>query len=299
MPISFKCPQCGKVYKNLSDEYAGKQTKCKCGKVLILGAAKPAPVQPTPVQPTLVQPTVEPAPAQPIPVQPVPIQPVQPVAPVPIHQAYPADPSYGAPPQSVDPLGGYHGGYAPPPAPMYAPQHAGNRPRKRRSGKNPAGPILSIIGGVVGLILGTTMAIININFMIWWINAWSKLGAMGEIVGTFFVYFLNSLATIAMAGAGIYCLVLGILELSNNYRKSIASKLALIISAVYAFLVIIMLIINIVHVSSDDPSGGFGDFYRSDFGVSDVIDHVLFAFLLLIIPVYLIFVGIFRWNDDS
>lgn len=325
MPISFKCPQCGKVYKNLSDKYAGKKTKCKCGKVLILGAAKPAPTQPAapvPVQPTVVQPTtVQPAPVQPIPVQPVP---VQPVAPAPIHQAQPVgDPLFGPPPQAGgsagdllgqaappanDPLVGFHGGYAPP-APMAHPQPARKRSRRRSSGGNPAGPILSIIGGVLGLILGVTLAIISIKAMMNLLDVWSMLSDMGvkldssakgRLTGAFVLTVLNILAAIAMAGAGGYSLVLGILELTNDYRKSIASKLALIVSAVFSLLVIITMIINIVSVSGKSSSlGRMRGRGFSGIRTYDVADYVLYAFLLLIIPAFVIFVGIFRWNDDS
>ena len=298
MPISFKCPQCGKAYKNLSDEYAGKKTKCKCGKVLILGAAKPAPTQPAApqaaapptVQPTVVQPTnAQPEPVQPIPVQPVPIQPV---APMPVHQAQPAgDPLFGAPPQSGgsvgdllgtgapanDPLGGFHGGYAPP-APV-APQPARQRSR-RRSSKNPTGPILSIIGGVAALIFGVTFAIISIMQLTKAIDGWSTLSNLGALAGNtaglgsvksllvviIVTRIFTALATIAMAAAGGYSLVLGILELTNNYRKSIASQLALTASALYALVLLISKITILVMVTS--KLSGLGGIRGRSFSLS-------------------------------
>lgn len=33
MPISFSCSQCGKQYRNVRDDYAGKRLKCKCGAI--------------------------------------------------------------------------------------------------------------------------------------------------------------------------------------------------------------------------------------------------------------------------
>ena len=338
VPISFKCPQCGKAYNNISDEFAGKRTKCKCGKVLKLGAAKPAatdanepndstrmPVAPTPVQPTPVEPTaVQPIPVQPTPVQPVP---VQPVAPVPIQPVPPAgDSLFGGVPQSGggsvgdllgaagppahDPLGGgaFQAGYAPP-APVAAPPR--KRARRRSSASNPAGPILSIIAGVCALAFGITIAILSINAMVHLIDAMSTISKLGielpagknaQLIGALLAIGLNIVVTLGMAAAGGYSFVLGILELSNDYRKAVASKLALIICSVYAGLLIISKIVSIVMISTDNYTplqrGVTNRFVLSS--KSELItNHILFGFLFLIVPAFVIFVGIFRWNDDS
>ena len=329
VPISFKCPQCGKAYNNISDKFAGKRTKCKCGKVLKLGAAKPAGTEPNDSTPMLAAPTpVQPTPVEPTAVQPIPVQPVpvQPVAPVPIQPVPPAgDSLFGGVPQSGggsvgdllgasqpahDPLGGgaFQAGYAPP-APVAAPPR--KRARRRSSASNPAGPILSIIAGVCALAFGITIAILSINAMVHLIDAMSTISKLGielpagknaQLIGALLAIGLNIVVTLGMAAAGGYSFVLGILELSNDYRKAVASKLALIICSVYAGLLVISRIVSIVMISTDNYTPlqrGFTNRFLLSSKSELITNQILFGFLFLIVPAFVIFVGIFRWNDDS
>ena len=57
MPISFRCPSCGKTFK-VGEDLAGKRAKCNCGQVFKIPApAQPAPAQPAATPPAPVPPT--------------------------------------------------------------------------------------------------------------------------------------------------------------------------------------------------------------------------------------------------
>lgn len=63
MPISFRCPSCGKTFK-VGEDLAGKRAKCNCGQVFQIPApAQPPPAQPTPMQPAPTQPASTQGPA--------------------------------------------------------------------------------------------------------------------------------------------------------------------------------------------------------------------------------------------
>lgn len=295
---------------------------------------QPAPVKPAPVKPVPVQPAppvqavpVQPVPVQPVPVQPVPVAPV-PVQPVPVAPVSPLQPVgndslFGNDPlgnagASNDPLGDFGTGYSAP-APVHQQQHydrprRNNRRRKSSSKHSPTGPILSIIGGLAALILGIVLAIYGINALVTAIDALSTASDLGvkmpaSVIVRFLLLIVYVLSIIAMAGAGGYSLILGIIELVQDYRKSIASKVALGACSAYALVMVIMMIVRIVDINSAKKTlgAGFGLVARNAgrFGglygvkVPTIGGTIVSLFLLLIIPAFVIFVGIFRWNDDS
>lgn len=42
MKLTVSCPECGKVFRNLKPELAGKKARCSCGKLVRLGVKKPS-----------------------------------------------------------------------------------------------------------------------------------------------------------------------------------------------------------------------------------------------------------------
>ena len=216
-------------------------------------------------------------------------------------QPGPTDDLFAGMPTS-DPLGGgFESGYSSP-APM-APQPARRRPAKRRSGRNPTGPILSIVSGSLGTIFAIVLVIYSISSAVDFISRISAVlerdatpRAMLVIIAILTV--LISLTLLGLIGSCIYSLVLGILELSQDYRKSIASKLTGGLGGLYAILSLAILIVFVIQFNQ---IGSFNIHFngRSYSNTSVITGFVLRFFLLLIVPAFLIFVGIFRWNDDS
>jgi hypothetical protein len=324
VPLSFKCPQCGKSYENVGDQFAGKRMKCKCGKVMRLGGATPAaeqpapikatPVKPVPVQPIQVKP-IAPAPA-PAPVAPAPTAPVQPLTP--INEV--ADPIFGtgqkidsAPAPTPAPTGGtddlFGGLEPPPPANPYgtnaayappAPITRPNQPRrtKRRKHKSSTGPVMSIISGALGTIYGLVCLAFFGLALIAFVTAVgsAKVTPPPQALFSGISTLVMTLLAMAMTGGCGYSAVTGIMELTNEYRNPGPSSMAgtaCIAFTIVTFLLFIVGIIMAVALQADVGRVRYNEGNAVGMVIGFVIAFIILLFFLAI-PIFVFCVGHFR-----
>lgn len=195
--------------------------------------------------------------------------------------------------ESMEP-NAYETAYAPP-API------ANRPRqqthRRKSTKNPAGPIMSIISGSMGLIYSLIVAGIHSLVLISFLTVVARNSQTlpGAEMFRGIASGLGLIIALAMIGTCGYSGVYGIIELTGDKRNAKPSKLAGMTClgfCIVNFVIFFIAMSLLFSMSNNMPSSNEAS-AAARFGAALVVGLIIQVFYLAI-PFFVFMVGVFR-----
>ena len=284
MPITVACPECGKSYANISDELAGRRTKCTCGKVIKLGEAKPDSSEPSAASDDTEAPYLATLDPEPYLATAVP----------------PASTEAKNSPISI----GFESGYASPSSASDPEFGRSKQPTSSSSG----GPILSIISGAMGFVYGGIMLIFSVMALLFLFGATAIVSgnpntaippsAKVQLVFTIVATFANIVLLLGMIVSCGFSFILGIMELSEDYRKPLASMISAGTSAIYILLSIVSAIVSSLFATGATPFNPIStNSSQASVVTARIIIFAIFCLGYYLVPAFVVFVGIYRRND--